>query len=228
MPFLFVDYDQGAGGEYLCFALSCAPECANLEQLRYNKRTKINDIFAQEFLKPEPRIVELPSPTDHYEVVPTHRHTGLAATLLDDVRSIRIHSPRDEQLWKYQKQLQIDKTMLTHEPNDAMFFGYVRILAKQSTNKDFTRLVRRHMDNLQLILLSQGLDNTESNRTAYLEYARSARVPEPDYDYDCIIYYEDLIFNPKLVVDQIKNCFNISVDLSLIEKYGHDYINTKT
>ena len=84
------------------------------------------------------------------------------------------------------------------------------------------------MDNLQLILLSQGLDNTESNRTAYLEYARSARVPEPDYDYDCIIYYEDLIFNPKLVVEQIKNCFNISVDLSLIEKYGHDYSNTKT
>ena len=40
MPFLFVDYDQGAGGEYFCANLSRSPQCTEMKNVLFgNGRT---------------------------------------------------------------------------------------------------------------------------------------------------------------------------------------------
>ena len=53
MPFLFVDYDQGAGGEFFCESLSQSKQCVKLTSEKYkSERTKVFDQFDQEFLKP--------------------------------------------------------------------------------------------------------------------------------------------------------------------------------
>ena len=53
MPFLFVDYDSGAGGEFFCEQLSQSKQCIKLTSKKYESgRTKVFDRFDQEFLKP--------------------------------------------------------------------------------------------------------------------------------------------------------------------------------
>ena len=52
MPWLFVDYDQGAGGEAFCLKLSQSPQCKTLRGEKFpNGRTKVYDEFDQEWLK---------------------------------------------------------------------------------------------------------------------------------------------------------------------------------
>jgi hypothetical protein len=61
MPFLFVDYDQGAGGEFFCAQLSLSSQCVPLQVERFDTgRSKVHDQFGQEFLKaaPNPRYQE--------------------------------------------------------------------------------------------------------------------------------------------------------------------------
>ena len=80
MPFLFVDYEQGAGGEFFCANLSQSPQCIPLEVDNLpNQRYKVYDIFDQEFLKIAPHVVVKAPPKNLYAVVPTHRYTALNA-----------------------------------------------------------------------------------------------------------------------------------------------------
>jgi hypothetical protein len=105
MPFLFVDYEQGAGGERFCAGLSNSPQCETLDFVRYdNGRTKVKDLFEQEFLKTQPNITAVKSHPALYTIVPTHRHTDLAKQLLEDVNTIRIQSPVDDAIFQSVKQ----------------------------------------------------------------------------------------------------------------------------
>ena len=52
MPFLFVDYDHGNGGEKFCAGISQSAECEKLNFTVYeNGRTKVKDCFLQEFFR---------------------------------------------------------------------------------------------------------------------------------------------------------------------------------
>ena len=105
MPFLFVDYDPGAGGEKFCAELSSSDQCEKLTYETYsNGRTKIHDVYSQEFLKPNPSTnLKIPPPSEKYLIVPTHRHTALAKKMLKDIRSIRIQYPTQEYYFDYLK-----------------------------------------------------------------------------------------------------------------------------
>lgn len=224
MPFLFVDYDQGAGGEYFCAKLSHSVQCRKLDSITFqNTRTKIVDLFGQEFIKtiPQPKYLEAHSTL--FDLVPAHRTSALAKELLGNINSIRIANPIDERLWQYLKHQQITKTKLAPMPTDAHFIGEVKMLMRGNSNNDWVRRVRRNMDGLSLILLSKGIEPTEESKKTYIEQLISFKEPEPDFEYDLIIPYEDLFYNTEQIKINLKNIFNISIDDNWLDKYKQDY-----
>jgi hypothetical protein len=212
MPFLFVDYDQGAGGERFCAALSQSSNCERLEYKRFdNGRTKVHDVFAQEFLKPTPNIEIKKSHPELYTIIPTHRHTDLARSLLEDVRSIRIQQPRDKELYQHMVEQRIKKVLLTREPTPEYFFGLLRILSNSAHDKDFVRKVKYHMLTVEIILLSQNIDPTPDAIEKYLHNIRTDIEIEPDQHYDLVIPYEQLVYTPEQVTQALYLNFRITV-----------------
>jgi len=239
MPFLFVDYDHGAGGEYFCSYLSQAPEADPLEFVKFESgRTKIRDVFNQEFIKETPNLdIEIPAVGSKYNIVPSHRNTKLAKQLLKSINSIRIQHPVDATYFKFFKHQQINKVLLKSEPTDAHFFGILKILAQKYNNTGFLSQVKRSMDNLSLTLLAQGLKPTDDNRQTYIENkfkyytANSSDVPvrpEPEFKYDLVIPYETLFTDPAHVVDRLQHLFGITVDPGPLTKYRKDFDSYQT
>jgi len=224
MPFLFVDYDQGAGGESFCQGLSQSAECVTLTGFTNSKsRTKINDVFGQEFLKIIPQPAVITAHTSLYDIVPSHRNTNLAQSILENVYSIRIASPTNNQLWQYLKHQQIEKVLKSQLPSGQHFVGELEMLARATSDKSWIKQVKSSMDNLTLSLLSKGIEPTEENKNKYIQEIISQRDPEPNYKFDLVIPYEDLFYNTSKIKEQIKNVFKITVLGDWLEKYNKDY-----
>ena len=213
MPFLFVDYDQGAGGERFCAGLGESPQCEKLLYQKFeNGRTKVHDVFAQEFLKPIPDIEIKKSHPELYTIVPTHRRINLARSLLEDVYSIRIQRPRDKELHQHMIEQQIKKVLMTREPTPEYFFGLLKILSDSACSKDFVKKVKYHMLTVEIILLSQQIDPTPDAIENYLHQVRNQIEIEPDQPYDLVIPYEQLAYNP----DQVKKALYLNFGISVV------------
>jgi hypothetical protein len=221
MPFLFVDYDQGAGGERFCAGLSENPKCERLGYQQFdNGRTKVHDVFAQEFLKPIPDIEIKKSHPELYTIVPTHRRTDLARSLLEDVYSIRIQRPRDKELHLRMVEQQIKKVLLTREPTPEYFFGLLKILSKSAADKSFVRKVKYDMLTVEIILLSQNIDPTPDAVEKYLSDIKNTSEVEPDQHYDLVIPYEHLVRDPTQVQTALYHTFGITVSEDCLASYA--------
>ena len=231
MPVLFVDYDQGAGGEYFCQVVSQAPECVTLSAKKFESgRTKINDRFGQEFFKPRPSIdINLVLSESLYELIPAHRTTTIARQLLGNIFSIRIAWPIEPLAYQFLQYQKIHKVLLVSEPSDQYFIGYLKFLKEVHNNTEFLKRVDRSMDNLSLNLLAINQEPTLENRQQYLDnlYIYYAR-PEPDYKYDLVIPYETLISDPDLVASQLTEKFGITIDAAPFKKYRDEYQQFQT
>jgi hypothetical protein len=220
MPFLFVDYDQGCGGERFCAELSQSPQCESLLYKKYdNGRTKVHDVFSQEFLKPVPNIDIKQSHAVLYTIVPTHRRTSIARSLLENVHSIRIQMPTDSALRNHIIEQQIQKVLLSKEPTPEYFFGLLKILSEPN-NKDFIKKVKYHMLTVEIMLLSQGQDPTPQAVEQYLDEIRSERDPEPDQLYDLVIPYEHLVHRPEQVSKELNTKFGIVTVNNWLNSYA--------
>ena len=223
MPFLFVDYDQGAGGEYFCENLSKSSQCVPLTSERTNNnRTKVNDIFNQEFLRviSRPKIIESGS---LYDVVPCHRKTKYASTILKDVFSIRISNPKDPALKEYLNYNRVVKVLKSKLHSGLHLVGEIEELCRITNNKDWVRYVKSDMNNTQLYLLAKGLPPTDKNVDRLISFILSREFPEPTYNYNLIIPYEDLFFNTENIKVKIKEIFNIDVVDGWLETYLTNY-----
>lgn len=221
MPFLFVDYDQGAGGERFCAGLSESPKCERLEYQRFdNGRTKVHDVFAQEFLKPTPNIEIKQSHPELYTIVPTHRRTDLARSLLEDVHSIRIQRPRDKELHQRMVEQQIKKVLMTREPTSEYFFGLLKILSKSASDKNFVKKVKYDMLTVEIILLSQNIDPTPDAVEKYLNNIRNTSEAEPNQHYDLVIPYEHLVRDTAQVQSALNNTFGITISEDCLASYA--------
>jgi hypothetical protein len=224
MPFLFVDYDQGAGGEFFCENLSHAKQCVRLTSKKYNGgRTKVFDKFDQEFLKPnlpQPKI--LPTDNNLYDIVPTHRLCALAKTMLGDIQTIRIASPTvKDTLWNFLKHQQKYKVLFTRLAPE-LFLGEIKMLARTTTNPNFLKQVHGKMDWLEIKLTSMNISNTNENRDYFISKLLSLE-PESDFDYDLIIPYSDLFFNVDKVKQDIFNTFSIEITEPWLDTYRQNY-----
>ena len=224
MPFLFVDYDQGASGEFFCAQLSLSPQCVPLQVERFaTGRSKVHDQFGQEFLKaaPAPRYQE-PHP-DLFELVPMHRGLALAASMYNPVHSIRIaNPPEDSDLWQYLQHNRLKKVLLAPQPEGKYFIGELDVLIRKTNNRDFVKRVHKDMDNLTLQMLADNIEPTEQNRKQYLEKIMQ-QVGEPACAYDLIIPYEKLFYDTAWITHQIKQTFGIDITTPWLETYRQDY-----
>ena len=224
MPFLFVDYDQGASGEFFCAQLSLSPQCVPLQVERFaTGRSKVHDQFGQEFLKavPSPRYQE-PDP-DLFELVPMHRGLALAASMYNPVHSIRIaNPPEDSDLWQYLQHNRLKKVLLAPQPEGKYFIGELDVLIRKTNNRDFVKRVHKDMDNLTLQMLADNIEPTEQNRKQYLEKIMK-QVDEPACAYDLIIPYEKLFYDTAWITNKIKQTFGIDITTSWLETYRRDY-----
>jgi hypothetical protein len=222
MPFLFVDYDQGAGGERFCAGLSESPECERLQYQQFaNGRTKVHDVFDGAFLaKSNPTVEVKKSHPELYTVIPTHRRTDYAKSILEDVYSIRIRMPTDPVLHDRITEHRINKVLLSREPQPEYFFGELKILSKFENNRDFIKKVKRDMRNIDLVLLSQNKDPTPEAVEQYLQEVRKERYPEPDHDYDLVIPYEQLAYQPEQVKQTLSQQFGITVTGDWLATYA--------
>lgn len=221
MPFLFIDYDQGMGGERFCAGISQSPQCETLTWIDVgNNRIKVFDLFGQEFLKPTPKIQAIHSHPTLYSVVPTHRKIKFARQWLQDVKSIRLQLPDDDVLYQKIKQNQIDKVILAGSGTQELFFGNIHILDQKADDPDWKRHVRYSMTYVELYLLSQGIAPTKQNIDTHVNNLRSVRVMEPSLGWDLTIRYEDIVNNPDIVCKQIHNAFDIDIVGDWIYSYA--------
>lgn len=224
MPFLFVDYDQGAGGEFFCSQLSLSSQCVPLQVERFNTgRSKVLDRFGQEFLKADPAPQYVESHPDLFELVPMHRAWSLAASMYDPVYSIRISNPdTDSDLWKYLQHNRLKKVLLATQPSGKYFIGELDVLIRKTNNRDFIRRVDPSMDNLTLQMLADGIEPTLENRSKYLDEIMQ-QVPEPSAQYSLIIPYEKLFYDTNWIQQQIYQVFGIEILTSWLETYRNEY-----
>jgi hypothetical protein len=228
MKYLFVDYDQGAGGEFFCANISLSPQCCKLNNVVYpTGRTKVHDMFDQEFLKnnPEFDIINRTKTQDTrlYNVVPTHRHTESVTKLVQNVWSIRIKNPSVEKYWKFLKHQQLIKVLLNNEPSNSYFIGIIKNFKRDSNNNKFVKHIKRNMDVLSILLLSLDIDPTEQNRQDYIEKIYNIRQPEPTFDYHLVIRYEDLFEQPELIKQQLFDIFGIEISTNWLYQYQQSY-----
>lgn len=224
MPFLFVDYDQGAGGEFFCSQLSQSSQCVPLAVSRYNTgRSKVQDRFGQEFLKPTPRPAVLQAHPDLYELVPAHRSCHIAKKLLKDVRALRIVNPHpDSDYWQYLCHQRRIKVLLAPQPEGKYFIGELKILIDKTGRSDWVKYVNKNMDNLTLQMIADGIEPTAESRSRYLDNLM-IHYPEPDFDYDLTVPYEKLFTDPAGVKQVIQACFGIEVRGDWLESYAKNY-----
>jgi hypothetical protein len=224
MPFLFVDYDQGAGGEYFCSQLSLSPQCVPLEVERFDTgRSKVRDRFGQEFLKSVPRPAHVEPNPDLYELVPMHRRGELARSMYADMFSIRISNPDSESsYWQYLQHNRLKKVLLVSQPDGKYFLGELDMLIRKTNNRDFVRHVHKDMDNLTLQMLANNIEPTPENRKQYLNTIM-IQDPEPMFDYDLIIPYERLFTDIRWVQHQIKTVFGIDIDTPWLTNFQREY-----
>ena len=224
MPFLFVDYDQGAGGEYFCSQLSLSPQCVPLEVERFDTgRSKVRDRFGQEFLKAHPSPEYQEPNLKKFELVPMHRGWDLANGMYDRIHSIRIaNPPEDSDLWQYLQHNRLKKVLLAPQPEGKYFIGELDVLIRKTNNREFVRHVHKDMDNLTLQMLADNIEPTEQNRKQYLEKIMQ-QVGEPACAYDLIIPYEKLFYDTAWITHQIKQTFGIDITTPWLETYRQDY-----
>ena len=224
MPFLFVDYDSGAGGEFFCEQLSQSKQCVKLTSKKYKfGRTKVFDRFDQEFLKPNaPQPKFLSADDELYDIIPTHRLCGLAEKLLGNIRTIRIASPNvDDKTWAFLKYQQKYKVLLS-KLSPKLFVGEVKMLARSNVNPNFLKQINIKMDNLDLVLLAKNIEPTKENREFFLNNYCS-HTPEPKFNYDLIIPFNDLLFDTEFVKQSILNTFGIKITDNWLDTYRKNY-----
>lgn len=215
MPWLFVDYDPGAGGERLCSILSQSPQCKTLKFKKYKSgRTKVLDDFGNEWLKlkyVKPYYLE--SDPILYNVVPVHRITNLAEKTLGKVNSIRIANPTSEEYWQRLKNDEINKILLTVETDKNFFYGLIKVLlAEDCADPEKLKKCKLGTPTIDLYLITRGYEVNQKNRDIFLEIIKNQRYPEPDYKYDYIVSYEDYINNFDKVKQNIYKIFGISIN----------------
>jgi hypothetical protein len=228
MPYLFVDYDQGAGGEFFCHKLSLEQGCVPLPtESTAQERYKVFDVFNQEFLKRHPRVSYKKAHENFYEIVPAHQNTYIAKGIGLNFKSIRIEFPTTQSCIDFVLYQQVHKVLLAPLPSVKQFFGELETLQRDSNNSDWIKQTSIDMDYLTLFLLSKGIPVTSENKNyylqQYLEKILQEKKDKPKFDYDLIVEYESLIFDPDLIKKQIKETFGIEIQGDWLSQYKRNY-----
>jgi len=222
MSFILVDYDHGCGGEYFSYALSKSPQCHELKRKTLNKRTKVLDVFGQEFLKINPKIKTIPPLDEKHIIVPNHQKTLLAQSLLGDCKSIRIQYPTQMQYHLYVVRCIEEKVLNSKQFGIREWSGYIKL--QFENNKELLKKINLSMDNFDILLVSEGIEPTKENKQKWIaELLENFPHEEPDCCYDVVIEFRELIEDIDSIVKKIKDKLKIDIDRELLTKYEKEY-----
>jgi len=223
MSFILVDYVPGCGGEYFSYALSMSPQCRVLEKKTLNKRTKVIDIFEQEFLKPNPKIGKIPTLDEKHCIVPVHSRTNFAKELLEDCKSIRIQYPTKIEHHLYVVKCIEEKILTSTQLGIGEWSGFVKQCFGDA-NKEYLKKINLKMNNFDIFLWSKGLEPTDENKKKYIQtMIDEFPIKEPDDNYDVVIKFSELIEDIDSIIKKIKDILQIDMSRELLLKYETEY-----
>lgn len=204
--FLIIDYEQGCGGERLCADLSNFAPCVKLNSTKINTQTKVDDIFANEFLKPNPDISKINIPqikTKDIQIIPTHRHTDLLEKILKNTISVRIKWPSDFYFVKKAVAKQLDKYYFNQVKDPMRLAGHVRMIMQQHNVKQPLK-IQGNKFIIDYEMEAKNLELTTANKLDFIKNTFLENKDEPDCHYDYVIPYEHFYNNQKSVLDTFK------------------------
>ena len=223
MSFILVDYHHGCGGEYFSYALSMSPQCHTLERTQFKKRTKVIDVFHQEFLKSHPKIDEIPILDEKHHVVPVHNRTYFAKNLLKDCKSIRIAYPTELHHHLYVVKCIEEKVLNQRHFNIKEWTGFVKLYFDEN-NKENLKKINLKSNNFDIILWSKGIEPTEENKNIYIQgLVNKFPKNKLNDEYDIIIEFSELIEDIDCIVRRIKDKLQIDIPRELLLKYETEY-----
>ena len=225
MSFILVDYDHGCGGEYFSYALSMSPQCHALERKTINKRTKVIDVFNQEFLKFNHKLdkISIPKLDEKHVIVPVHNKTNIAKNLLGNCKSIRIKYPNKIEYHLYVVKCIQEKVLNTKQLGISEWSGFVKLYFNDD-NKKYLKKINLKMNNFDIILWSKGLEPNSENKKKYIQdLIDSFPKDEPTDDYDVIIEFSELIEDTDTIIKKIKDKLQIDMSQELLLKYETEY-----
>jgi hypothetical protein len=225
MSFILVDYDHGCGGEYFSYTLSISPQCHTLERKTINKRTKVFDVFQQEFLKFNPNInnISIPVLDEKHIIVPVHQQTNYVKNLLLDCKSIRIKYPSKLEHHLFVVKCIQEKVLNATQLGISEWSGFVKLFFDDN-NKEFLKKLNLKMNNFDIILWSKGIEPTNKNKKKYVQNLID-KFPknEPTDNYDVVIEFSELIEDIDAIIKRIKDILQVDMSRELLLKYETEY-----
>ena len=128
--------------------------------------------------------------------------------------------PVDDHLYQHIVNQRINKVFLTHEPTPEYFIGLLKNIVADVGNTDFIKKINNKMTTMEILMISQGIEVTPANIELWLDKIRNNRRPEPDFNYDMVVPYENLVYKPDHVVAQLKSKFGIDMSGDWLSSYA--------
>ena len=97
------------------------------------------------------------------------------------------------------------------------------MLLRTAKNINFLKEINGKMDGLDLILVANDILPTQENRENFINELQITPLEEPDFNFDLIISYYDLIFSPAKVKESIRQVFGIEIDNPWLETFHQNY-----
>lgn len=108
-------------------------------------------------------------------------------------------------------------------PSAEYFFGELKILQSTATNPKAVASCRKDMDYATLFLISQEIEPTIENKVKFVQQRFDKIMPDPIFEYDLILHFEDLIFNRQCVIDKINDTFDLELPANTLQRFQDDY-----
>lgn len=182
--FIFVCYENGAGGEGLCYKISQMPYCNTLNKKNETKRTVVYDVFekalvdrsadrfASERLDKDLHIPIVTNDTDLCHVVPSHIAPSVLKKYYPSELYVVINSPTD-QYWLRKLYLRKYRYHSLSVPQSlqARVGEYKQFAAL--TNNEHAKALLSPMTNLQIRCLAKNIPVTKENCKKYFKKLES-------------------------------------------------------
>lgn len=194
--FIFVCYENGAGGENLCRRISDLPGCHTLKYHKERKRTQVDDVFAKalisratdqyarENLGKEIHIPKIINDSDLCHVVPSHISPDVLKKFYPNDLYVVINSPTD-QYWLRKLNLRKYRYyFLSRPPSFRARVGEYEQYSPLKNTDHIKQLLSSSMTILQIRCLSKNLPLTKQN---YKKYFKNLLLDSHEYR----LYYTD-------------------------------------
>jgi hypothetical protein len=160
---------------------------------------------------------------EKHVIVPVHRQTSIAKSLLSDCKSIRIQYPTDKEHHLYVVKCIQEKVLNAKQIGINEWSGFVKLYFDEN-NKENLKKINLKSSNFDIVLWSKGIEPTVENKSKYIQkLIDEFPKKEPIDDYDLVIKFKEIIEDIDAIIEKIKDKLQIDVPRDLLVKYDTEY-----